>query len=672
MLIEFHSSKGEEIINLGINKFSFRDDYNKVVYYFDQVNRKYKYISSDIFNISGYTMEEINNDGFKSIIEETVYSRSNSFTQNSGNEKEIFEEYSAAYVIRTKDNKIKWIEDNSFTKIDNAGNRIFSIGVLRDITEFRENIASLITNKQRFDAILKLSDVAFLLIDSEKKVSLINEKGKELFGVDDIIGKNYEYLFTDRIKGDAGITFKRFLDSHTNDHKIEVKFTTPSEEHLILWQKTLLRDESGNVKCIVAAGHDITEKKKEENIQNVISQVLQAANTVRNLDELFKFIHKSISEIMLAENFYIALYDKENDIINFPYFIDKYDKSAPPIKFGKGLTEYVIRNGKSALVDKQLDAELVAKGEIELIGPQSEIWLGVPLQIKGNTIGALVVQDYEDKFNYTTRHKEILEAISHPISMAIERKKVEQEREKLIEKLSDLNKSKDRLFSLISHDLRSPFNSLLGFSEILTTEYDQLTDDEIKEYLNVIYESSKNLYGMTNNLLQYSRFQTGRIEFKPTRIDITKLIKNSTKLLRGNIVKKEIDFKINSDPDIFIYADEDMMNSVIQNLISNAVKFTPLNGEVTVTVKSLAEEGMPHKVSIVVQDTGIGISDENMKKILRGEMFSTPGTEREYGTGLGMVLINEFIHRNGGELKIESEKNKGTRFIAVLPAADRN
>ncbi|MDO8550973.1 MAG: HAMP domain-containing sensor histidine kinase, partial [Ignavibacteria bacterium] len=387
------------------------------------------------------------------------------------------------------------------------------------------------------------------------------------------------------------------------------------------------------------------------------------------LDELFKFIHKSISELMLVENFYIALHDKENDLLTFPYYIDKYDESGPPIKFGKGLTEYVIRNGRSALVDRALDDELIAKGEIELIGVQSEIWLGIPLKIKDITIGALVVQDYEDKFTYTQRHKEILEAISHPISMAIERKRVEQEREKLIDKLSELNQSKDRLFSLISHDLRSPFNSLLGFSEILTTEYDLLTHDEIKEYLNVIYESSKNLYGMTNNLLQYSRFQTGRIEYKPSKLDLAKLIKNGVKLLAGNIIKKEIEFKINTDPDVYIYADEDMMNSVIQNLVSNAVKFTSKRGEVNISVQKKISDNEQVKIEFIIEDTGMGISDSDMKKILQGEMFSTPGTEREYGTGLGMVLIKEFIERNGGELKIESEKNSGSRFIFVFPAA---
>jgi signal transduction histidine kinase len=140
-------------------------------------------------------------------------------------------------------------------------------------------------------------------------------------------------------------------------------------------------------------------------------------------------------------------------------------------------------------------------------------------------------------------------------------------------------------------------------------------------------------------------------------------------MLKGIIVKKEIDFRITSDPRVTIYADEDMMNSVIQNLVSNAVKFTLKDGKVTMTINKKEQDGT-ESVELIVEDSGIGISEANMNKILRGEMFSTPGTEREYGTGLGMVLINEFIQRNGGDLKIESEKNKGSRFICTFPAAE--
>ncbi|HSP87648.1 MAG TPA: ATP-binding protein [Ignavibacteriaceae bacterium] len=670
-MIQSKSKKPPEFEDDFLQEIPSLRDNKKVVYFFDPGTDRYKYMSSGITNLSGYTPEELNKIGFKHIVKEITEKKIDIFNQNKGDIKETVEEFSATYLIETKDKKNKWVEDNSFTKIDSTGKRIFSIGVLRDVTDFRKNISSLVDTKKRFDAILKLADIVFLMIDKNNNVSLLNVKGHEVFSTNDVVGKNYENLFSDKIKIDRLEEFKKFINPLSDKNQnIEIKFITSSrDEYFISWQKTILRDDEGNISSIVVTGHDITEKKKEANIQRIISQILQAVNTVRNLDELFNFIHKSISEVMLAENFYIALHDKENDIITFPYFIDKYDESGPPIKFGKGLTEYVIKNGRSALIDRILDSQLVAQGEIELIGAQSEIWLGVPLKTKDSTIGALVVQDYEDKFTYTQRHKEVLEAISHPISMAIERKRVEHEREKLISKLSELNQSKDKLFSLISHDLRSPFNSLLGFSEILTTEYDMLTDDEIKEYLNVIYESSKNLYGMTNNLLQYSRFQTGRIEYKPTKFNLVKLIKNSVKLLSGNIIKKEIEFKILSDQEIYIYADEDMMNSAIQNLVSNAVKFTPKSGKVTISVvKKISEDGSG-KIELIVEDTGIGISDSDMRKIMHGEMFSTPGTEREYGTGLGMVLIKEFIERNGGDLKIESEKNRGSRFRSVFSAA---
>ncbi|RPI65828.1 MAG: PAS domain-containing protein [Ignavibacteriales bacterium] len=226
-----------------IRDFSFPDDYSKVVYYYDQVSQQYKYMSSDIIMISGYSVEELNLVGFKSIVKETVNSKRNSFTQNSGNDEEIFEEFSATYIIETKDKKIRWVEDNSFTKLDFKGNRIFSIGVLRDITEFRENIFNLINSKKRLDAILKLADVAFLLIDQNKKVSLINRKGAELFGVDDIVGADFGKLFTGRIKGESQKLFRKFITSYDDDQKVEVKFNTSRDEHLILWQKTLLKDE---------------------------------------------------------------------------------------------------------------------------------------------------------------------------------------------------------------------------------------------------------------------------------------------------------------------------------------------------------------------------------------------------------------------------------------------
>ncbi len=237
--------------------------------------------------------------------------------------------------------------------------------------------------------------------------------------------------------------------------------------------------------------------------------------------------------------------------------------------------------------------------------------------------------------------------------------------DKLIEKLTSLNSSKDKLISQISHDLRSPFNSLLGFSEILTTEFDTLTKYEIQEYLQAIYEASKNLFGMTNNLLHFSRFQMGRMEYKPENLKLLKIINKCLSLIKGNAIKKQINISMDVSGDIEVFADEDMLISIIQNLISNAVKFTQKNGAVRIS----AEPEGTSSVEISVHDTGIGMNKESLDRIFAEKFYSTPGTEKEFGTGLGLILVKEFIEKHNGKLSIESKPGEGSAFHFNLPAA---
>ncbi len=452
--------------------------------------------------------------------------------------------YYAKYLIITKDGREKWLQDKATRFVDSQGNNLFSVGTLKEYTESDNLIEKFKYSNENIETVFDLANLLLLVIDEDQKIRLVNKKACELLGIrqSDIIGKEWTKLVpadtADELKDNIEKTFREIIPPPQNR---EITLISESgEPKVIQYNNTVLRDETGRIVRLMSLGLDVTNKKKEEKIQEVIFRIIQQSNEETDLDELFHFIHSGIRELMLAENFYIALYDEKNGMITFPYFIDKYDKDAPPMKFGRGLTEYILRSGKAELITRERDNELVSEGETEVVGTQSAIWLGIPLKIRDHTMGALVVQDYENEETYTEREKQILEVVAYPISRAIERKIVEQERKELILKLSKLNTSKDKLFSLISHDLRSPFNSLLGFSEILTTEYDSLTHDEVKEYLNVIYEASKNLYGMTNNLLQYSRFQVGRFDFQPVEINLTSLLKKNLNLLKGNAVRKEI------------------------------------------------------------------------------------------------------------------------------------
>jgi PAS domain S-box-containing protein len=247
--------------------------------------------------------------------------------------------------------------------------------------------------------------------------------------------------------------------------------------------------------------------------------------------------------------------------------------------------------------------------------------------------------------------------------------KREQVRDDVINKLTKMNESKDSLFSLIAHDLRSPFNSLLGFSEILNSEYDTLTSTEIKDYLNVIYETSKNLYGMTNNLLHFSRFQIGRIEYNPVELDFKKMIDRVLLLLKGNSVKKQINIVVDISVDIKVFADEDMVNSILQNLISNAVKFTNKGGNIHLSAIQYSDPDGKPMIEVSVNDDGIGIEDGLKEKLFKEHVPSSNGTNKEIGTGLGLLLAKEFVEQNGGKIIVLSKVKGGSTFTFTLPAA---
>ncbi len=334
----------------------------------------------------------------------------------------------------------------------------------------------------------------------------------------------------------------------------------------------------------------------------------------------------------------------------------------------KGSLSMYLRTGKSALVDLLKDEDLRKKGEIELIGPQSPIWLGVPLKIKEKTIGVLVVQDYEDPSTYTPAHQQILDVISYPISRAIERKIVEEERKEMIVKLKEMNTSKDRLFSLISHDLRSPFNSLLGFAEILRTDFENLTHRDIKEYINVINDSSNTLFEMTNNLLHYSKLQLNKYDYIPKKILINEVINEAIDSLKYRINKKNISIRVDLKQNYYLVADDDMLVTIFRNIISNALKFS----EPQSTINILAEESIDSRtnapaIQISVTDEGTGISDENQVLIKSEVMFSTQGTDREPGSGLGFLLTKKYIDLNKGKFEVISFDGQGTTVVVTFP-----
>jgi PAS domain S-box-containing protein len=258
-----------------------------------------------------------------------------------------------------------------------------------------------------------------------------------------------------------------------------------------------------NEKAVICTLFDITEHKRGELLQDAVYRIAIAADQSKDLDGVFSAVHGIIAEVMNADNFYIALYDEKENLLSFPYFVDEADLPPKPAKLGKGLTEYVLRSGKSQLVDLALHNELCNLGEIELIGVPSPIWLGVPLIIDSSIIGVMVVQNYSDPKIYGEREKQILEFVSSQVAKAINRKRVQ---DALIENEERYRRRADELAALYEtgQDLatQQDMNTLLGIvaERILKLMKSQcctiyLFDEELNEFDMIISTGSERLHG---------------------------------------------------------------------------------------------------------------------------------------------------------------------------------
>ena len=237
---------------------------------------------------------------------------------------------------------------------------------------------------------------------------------------------------------------------------------------------------------------------------------------------------------------------------------------------------------------------------------------------------------------------------------------VKEKQDLKIQKLLD---DKNQFFSIISHDLRGPLGSSASLSELLVEDLEQYSREEIREISEMLHQSNKNIYKLLENLLDWSRVQTGMITFNPEKIVLNKLVEENVELSQNAALNKNIKLSIESNGLIEVEGDKNMLDTVIRNLLSNAIKFTDKNGEIQLKLIKTIE-----KAEISVTDNGIGIPDEIKEKLFKitGKV-TQKGTENEIGSGLGLLLCSEFVNMHQGEIWAESKMGKGSTFKFTLP-----
>ncbi len=292
----------------------------------------------------------------------------------------------------------------------------------------RTNINSKSSERNNDQTLQGLAELAasaiFLFQDSQLKYA--NPAAETLTGYSgiELLGTKFQKIFSGNdnkvLLDQEGINRGNLPQISNGEYKMVTK---GGEDRWINLTTSVI--EFNNNPATICTAFDITEHKRGEVLQDAVYRIALAADRSRGLDDLFSAVHAIIAEVMNADNFYIALYDEKNDLLSFPYFVDEVDVPPPPNKLGRGLTEYVLKTGKTQLVDLAFHDELCKLKDIELVGVPSPIWLGVPLIVDSEVIGVMVVQHYSDPKAYTVREKRILEFVSSQVAMAIDRKRSE-------------------------------------------------------------------------------------------------------------------------------------------------------------------------------------------------------------------------------------------------------
>lgn len=290
--------------------------------------------------------------------------------------------------------------------------------------------------------------------------------------------------------------------------------------------------------------------------------------------------------------------------------------------------------------------------------------LAIPIFVHKEWSGFIRFDDFEKEFVWKKEDIQRLRTIAHIIGLHKETLVHQQLITEGNEELRELNATKDKFFSIIAHDLRSPFSALINVSDMLTDKVKALKDDEVLELAELINKASKNTFNLLENLLIWSRTQTGGMRFNPENLILSDIIYENIELAKAMAQEKQLTFNVGALPIELCFADRSMLNTILRNLMTNAIKFSHKDGVIHITCQYINDQGF----EFCVMDNGVGMSPERVKELfLINKSYSTTGTKGETGSGLGLFICKEFIEKHDGQIWVESEINQGSRFCFSIP-----
>ncbi len=535
------------------------------------------------------------------------------------------------YQLKKKDGAAIWVEDKGWYNLDEQGNILSHEGIIRDITERKHAEELMQLSEERYRTIVDNVGEGVGFVNADDRFEFANIAAEEIFGVSSggLVGLSLEQFVSAELYRSVQKETALRMKGIKSVYELDIRRPNNEIRTIIITAVPLTDKEKGFIGTY-GVFRDITTRKE---IEKKLKREQYLLHTLMNNipDHIyFKDCESRFIRINKAHAALFGLGDPELAIgkTDFDFFTEEHAHQAYEDE------QEIIRTGQS-----------IRKEEKETWDDRPDTWV------------------LTTKMPLTDKDNKIIGTFG--ISMNIdERKKAEAEIQLKNEELLRINSEKDKFFSIIAHDLRSPFNGFLGLTEIMAEEITTMTMAEIQKYAIVMRTSATNLYSLLGNLLEWSRMQRGLSTFAPKSFLLMQKILESMVYVLESAVKKEISISYDIPENLEVYADKNMVGGIIRNLVSNAVKFTPKGGNITISAKSVHG----NLIEISIKDSGIGMNTNMVDHLFRLDInTSRTGTEGEHSTGLGLILCKDFVEKHGGKLWVESEVEKGSTFRFTLP-----
>ncbi len=502
---------------------------------------------------------------------------------------------------------------------------------IRDITSLKKTELALKETERKYRELTQnVNDIIYVL-DTEGHLKFVNNAFERLFRLpkEKVLGKHFSNLMNKETR-EKNMEIRNQLLKGEKPSRFEITFDfAPGDEIILEFSTSPMLDDKKRLKGVLGIARDITHQKKAE-------------ARLAESEELYRSLVQTMDEGVI-------LYNSKGKVVSF-------NRAAAAKLQTENQQKYGLIHGRKGIKTIYESGELFPEKEypLERTLKENKAFKNVIMGIVENNHTTWLKLNTQPLF--LSEKKEMHALLSFSDITELKQKE---------EKLREANTTKDKFFSIIAHDLKSPFNSIMGFSQLLTRNIED--ERKAEKYAQIILNESQSAVNLLTNLMEWSRSQSGTIQFEPEAFNLYDVIDQITALFNSSLAIKQIELKLNVEEKLLIFADQNMVKTIIRNLLSNAIKYSNEND--TISIEAVRKVG---QLIFSVKDNGVGIPIEHQEQLLKpNSTISTPGTKNEKGTGLGLSICKEFVDHHKGKISIDSQPGKGTTFIVALPQNEK-